>query len=38
MTDIITYQPPLGILGVIANSLFIKKQLLEIFDYRKIAL
>jgi ligand-binding SRPBCC domain-containing protein len=38
MTDIITYQPPMGILGVIANSLFIKKQLQHIFDYRKIAL
>jgi ligand-binding SRPBCC domain-containing protein len=38
MTDIVTYQPPMGILGAIANSLFIKKQLQEIFDYRKIAL
>lgn len=38
MTDIITYQPPLGFLGTIANSLIIKKQLQEIFDYRKIAL
>ena len=27
MTDIITYQPPFGILGAIANALFIKKQL-----------
>ncbi|MDI9355647.1 MAG: SRPBCC family protein [Chitinophagaceae bacterium] len=38
MTDIITYQPPLGFLGAVANSLFIKKQLGEIFDYRKTAL
>ena len=38
MTDIVTYQPPLGILGAIANSLFIKTQLRSIFDYRKIAL
>lgn len=38
MTDIITYQPPLGILGAIANSLVIKNQLKQIFDYRKIAL
>lgn len=38
MTDIITYIPPLGILGALANSIFIKKQLEEIFDYRKIAL
>ncbi|MBK7357682.1 MAG: SRPBCC family protein [Saprospiraceae bacterium] len=38
MTDIVTYQPPLGILGAIANSLFIKKQLQAIFDYRTMAL
>lgn len=38
MKDIITYKPPMGILGVIANSIFIKKQLEEIFDYRKKAL
>lgn len=38
MTDIVTYQPPLGILGAIANSLFIKGQLQQIFDYRTVAL
>lgn len=38
MTDIVTYQPPMGILGAIANSLFIKKQLQAIFDYRTMAL
>jgi ligand-binding SRPBCC domain-containing protein len=38
MTDIVTYQPPMGILGAIANSLFIKKQLRDIFDYRTMAL
>jgi ligand-binding SRPBCC domain-containing protein len=38
MTDIVTYQPPMGILGSIANFLFIKKQLRQIFDYRTIAL
>lgn len=37
MEDIITYIPPFGFLGSIANSLFIKKQLLSIFDYRTIA-
>lgn len=37
MTDIVTYQPPFGILGNIANSLFIKKQLKEIFDFRTLA-
>ncbi len=35
MKDIITYQPPFGILGALANSLFIKKQLNVIFDYRR---
>jgi ligand-binding SRPBCC domain-containing protein len=34
MTDIISYKPPFGILGSIANSLVIKKQLKEIFDFR----
>ncbi len=34
MTDIISYQPPFGILGTIANTVFIKKQLQEIFEYR----
>lgn len=38
MTDIVTYQPPMGILGAIANTLFIKKQLEEIFGYRTVAL
>ena len=38
MTDIVTYKPILGLLGSIANSLLIKKQLQQIFDYRTIAL
>lgn len=38
MNDIITYQPPFGILGAIANSLFIKRQLKSIFDYREQAI
>ncbi len=38
MDDIITYEPPLGFLGAIANTLFIKNQLKEIFDYRFIAI
>lgn len=38
MTDIVTYKPTLGLLGSIANSLLIKKQLQQIFDYRTIAL
>jgi len=35
MTDLITYEPPLGFLGTIANGVFIKSQLNEIFEYRK---
>ncbi len=38
MRDIISYQPPFGFLGSIANSLFIKKKLNEIFDYRTQAI
>jgi len=34
MTDIIHYKLPLWFLGDIANSLFVKKQLEEIFDFR----
>ncbi len=36
MHDIINYQPPLGVLGAIANSLLIKHKLKEIFEYRRI--
>ena len=35
MTDIITYAPPMGILGDIANKLFINKKVHNIFNYRK---
>ncbi len=35
MTDIVSYKIPFGIFGRIAQLLFIKKQLKEIFDYRK---
>ena len=34
MKDIVTYIPPFGLLGDIANQLFIKRQLNEIFNYR----
>ncbi len=37
MKDIVSYQPPFGFLGAIANSLMIKRKLNEIFDYRTIA-
>lgn len=34
MKDIVSYQPPFGFLGSIANNLIIKKKLEEIFAYR----
>jgi len=34
MTDIVTYRPPFGILGRLANLLFIRRRLNEIFDFR----
>ena len=37
MTDIVTYQPPFGFLGAIANTLIIKNKLKEIFDFRTVA-
>ena len=38
MTDIVSYKPPFGFLGSIANSILIKKQLQEIFDFRTVAM
>ena len=37
MTDIVTYQPPFGFLGAIANTLIIKNKLKKIFDFRTVA-
>lgn len=34
MTDIIHYKLPLWFLGDVAHSLFVKKQINQIFDYR----
>lgn len=34
MTDIVHYKAPLGFLGNLANTLFIRKKLKSIFDYR----
>lgn len=34
MTDIIHYKNPLWILGNLANALFVKRKLREIFEYR----
>lgn len=38
MSDIVSYAPPFGLLGRIANSIIIKKQLNRIFDYREKAI
>ncbi len=38
MTDIVSYQPPFGIIGAFANSIIILPKLKEIFDYRTKAL
>lgn len=38
MKDIVTYSPPLGFLGTIANKLIIRKKLQEIFEYRTMAI
>lgn len=35
MEDIIDYKAPFGILGQLANALFIKKQLKQVFQYRE---
>jgi ligand-binding SRPBCC domain-containing protein len=34
MTDIVSYELPLGIFGKFAHALFVKKQLEEIFNFR----
>jgi ligand-binding SRPBCC domain-containing protein len=34
MTDIVHYKIPLGFLGRIANALFVKRKLKQIFDFR----
>jgi ligand-binding SRPBCC domain-containing protein len=38
MTDIVSYQPPLGFLGAVANAFFIRQQMKQIFNFRTIAL
>lgn len=38
MTDIITYAPPYGFLGALANKLFIRKKLNQIFSFRTKAI
>ena len=38
MTDIVSYEPPFGFLGSIANTILIKRKLNEIFEYRTEAI
>ena len=38
MTDIVSYKPPFGFLGSLANALFISRQLNAIFTFREEAL
>jgi ligand-binding SRPBCC domain-containing protein len=38
MTDIVSYKPPFGPLGTLANFIVIRNKLDEIFDYRTRAL
>ena len=38
MTDIVDYQPPMGLLGAIANQMFIRHRLKEIFSFRTLKL
>jgi len=38
MTDRVSFKLPLGFLGRIAHSLFVKNQLKQIFEYREIFL
>lgn len=35
MTDVVHYKIPFGLIGDIANALFVKKKLDEIFEYRR---
>ena len=35
MNDILTYGMPMGVLGRLANHLFVAEKLQQIFDYRK---
>jgi ligand-binding SRPBCC domain-containing protein len=38
MTDIVSYQLPLGILGQLGNQVIIKSRLKDIFEYREKAI
>jgi ligand-binding SRPBCC domain-containing protein len=38
MTDYLDYKLPLGFIGNIAHSLFVKKQIESIFEFRRLTL
>ncbi len=38
MSDVVTYRPPYGFIGSIANSIFIRNKLKDIFEYRRAVL
>lgn len=38
MTDRVSYKLPMGYLGRLAHLLFVKKQLKQIFEYRRVVL
>ncbi len=38
MTDIVSYEPPFGIIGALANKIVIESKIQQIFKYRTIAL
>lgn len=38
MKDIVTYNPPFGIVGDFVNKILIEKKLVEIFGYRQMVL
>lgn len=35
MKDVVTYEPPFGFIGQLANELLIRKEIEEIFSYRE---
>lgn len=38
MTDIVHYKIPMGILGILAHKLFVRKKIKQIFEFRTIAI
>lgn len=38
MEDEVNYKLPLGILGTLAHALFVKRQLKDVFEYRRLKL